>query len=226
METYKSIAAIEASSASAWRTWLKKNHDVERSVWLIIYRKESGIPSVYYPEAVDEALCFGWVDSKPNKRDNKSYYQFFSKRNPKSNWSKVNKEKVARLMDAGRMAPAGIEMIRIAKQNGTWTALDAVEDLVVPEDLSKAFDKKPMAFRNWEQFPRSVKRGILEQLLNAKKAETRAARIRNIVDAAATADIHVFIRCIVLLNRWDSPVNSIMRANSSGRLSVSSPRNA
>jgi uncharacterized protein YdeI (YjbR/CyaY-like superfamily) len=163
----------------------EKNHDVERSVWLIIYRKEPGIPSVNYPETLDKALCFGWVDSKPNKRDDKSYYQFFSRRNPKSNWSKVNKDKVSWLIDAGRMPPAGIEMIRIAKENGAWTSLDAVEELVIPEDLSKAFGKKPKAFRNWEQFPRSVKRGILEQLLNAKKAETRAARIRNIVDAAA-----------------------------------------
>ena len=92
---------------------------------------------------------------------------------------------MARLIDAGSIAPAGMDMIRIAQENGAWTALDAVEELVVPEDLSKAFGKKPKAFRNWEQFPRSVKRGILEQLLNAKKAETRAARIKNIVDAAA-----------------------------------------
>ncbi|WP_296705588.1 YdeI family protein [Algoriphagus sp.] len=181
MEVYNSIQTFQAKSREDWRKWLKKNHSTEKSVWLIIYKKESGIPSIYYPEAVDEALCFGWIDSKPNKRDRDSYYQFFSKRNPKSNWSKVNKEKIAKLIEKGLMQPAGLEMIEIAKENGTWTALDEVENLIVPDDLQKLFLNNDRAFENWENFPRSSKRGILEWIFNAKKPETRLKRIEETV---------------------------------------------
>src|SRR5690606_15755684 len=123
MEIHKNVKTFYAESRAAWREWLLKNHHLEKSIWLIIYRKESGISSVYYPEAVDEALCFGWVDSTPNKRDDASYYQFFAKRNPKSNWSKVNKEKVARLTEARLMHESGLAMVELAKTNGTWNAL-------------------------------------------------------------------------------------------------------
>ncbi len=119
MELYNGIQAFHAKSRQEWRDWLAKNHQTKKSVWLIIYKKASNMPSVYYPEAVDEALCFGWIDSKANKRDENSYYQFFAKRNPKSNWSKVNKAKVAKLIDQGLMQQAGAEMIAIAQQNGT-----------------------------------------------------------------------------------------------------------
>jgi uncharacterized protein YdeI (YjbR/CyaY-like superfamily) len=131
----------------------------------------------YYPEAVDEALCFGWIDSLPNKRDENSYYQFFSKRNPKSNWSKVNKEKVAKLIAQGLMQPAGEVMIALAKQNGRWTALDEIEDIILPDDLRALFEQNKTALAHWEQFSRSSKRGILEWILNAKKLETRQKRI-------------------------------------------------
>lgn len=106
---------------------------------MIIYKKDSGIPSVYYDQAVDEALCFGWIDSKPNKRDATSYFQYFSKRNPKSNWSQVNKEKIQRLRATGKLALAGEAMIALAQQSGTWTALDNVENLVLPDDLKAVF---------------------------------------------------------------------------------------
>ena len=97
MELNKGTKTFYADSQESWRKWLSDNHEKEKSVWLIIYKMESNIPSVYYSEAVDEALCFGWVDSLVNKRDNESYYQYFARRNPKSNWSKINKEKVASL---------------------------------------------------------------------------------------------------------------------------------
>lgn len=184
MEIYKGIQTFHARTRNEWRKWLEKNHQSEKSVWLIIYKKDSDIPSVYYPEAVDEALCFGWVDSKPNKREENIYYQFFSKRNPKSNWSKVNKEKVAKLIKQGLMQSAGIEMIEIAKQNGTWTALDEVENLTIPDDLQELFSKNKTAFENWENFPPSSKRGILEWILNAKKPETRQKRIKETVSLA------------------------------------------
>lgn len=184
-ELYKGIPAITAQSTREWRNWLKVNHKDKKSVWLIIFRKESEVPSVYYPEAVDEALCFGWVDSKPNKRDDESYYQLFSQRNPKSNWSGLNKKKVKKLLDEKRMAPAGLEMIRIAKETGTWDALNDVENLIVPEDLKALFDAQPKAFEYWTNFPPSVRRVILEWIFNAKRAETRIKRIHETVEKAA-----------------------------------------
>lgn len=174
-----------ARDRKAWRTWLEKNHAVKKSIWLIIYHKESGVPSVYYPEAVDEALCFGWIDSKPNKRDHESYYQFFSIRNPKSNWSKVNKDKVSKLIELGLMTAAGHRLIELAKQNGTWTALEGVDNLVLPGDLENALNKNPSARINFSAFSRSSKRGILEWILNAKKTETRQKRIDETVRLAA-----------------------------------------
>ncbi|MDX2128176.1 MAG: YdeI/OmpD-associated family protein [Chloroherpetonaceae bacterium] len=178
------VLAVEANSAAAWRAWLQAHHQTHKSVWLIIYRKESGIPSVYYPEAVDEALCFGWVDSKPNKRDDVSYYQFFAKRNPKSNWSAINKKKVERLIAEGKMMPAGLEMVALAKQTGTWEALEKVDALILPEDLLSRFQSNQVAYSNWEKFPPSSKRGILEWIQAAKKVETRTKRIDETVSLA------------------------------------------
>lgn len=184
MELKNGIKTFYAKSQKEWRQWLEKNHESEKSVWLIIYKKESKTKSVYYPEAVDEALCFGWIDSKPNKRDAESFYQYFSKRNPKSNWSKVNKEKVKRLLAEGLITKSGLLAIEIAKQNGTWNALDEVEEIIIPDDLQKAFSKKKSALTNFEKFPRSSKRGILEWILNAKRPETRQKRIQETVDLA------------------------------------------
>lgn len=184
MELKEGIKTFHASTRQAWRQWLEENHAAEKSVWLIIYKKESGVLSVYYPEAVDEALCFGWIDSKANKRDDQSYYQYFARRKPKSNWSKVNKAKVEKLLQQGLMAPAGLAMIELAKSNGTWTVLDEVEKLVVPDDLQLAFDQNKEAFDHWEKFPPSTRRGILEWILNAKRPETRQKRIEETVALA------------------------------------------
>jgi uncharacterized protein YdeI (YjbR/CyaY-like superfamily) len=185
MEQKNGVATFYAGSRAAWRQWLEENHRTEKSVWLILYKKGSGMPSIATSEAVEEALCFGWVDSLPNKRDERSFYLFFARRNPKSNWSRVNREKVARLMEEGRMAPAGLEMVALARRSGTWTALDAVEEIVLPDDLVQCFAENDAAFQNWEKFPRSSRRGILEWILNAKKPETRQKRIRETVRLAA-----------------------------------------
>jgi len=179
------VKTFHAQHGATWRKWLEENHAMEKSVWLIIYKKDSDVPSVYYDEAVDEALCFGWIDSKPNKRDDKSYYQFFARRSPKSNWSRVNKQKVERLLAENRMAPAGLEMIRIAKETGTWTALDAIENLEIPHDLTAEFSNYLSSAENFEKFPRSVKRGILEWIINAKRPETRKKRIVETASLAA-----------------------------------------
>lgn len=185
MEYYEGIRAFHAKNQKAWRDWLSKNHSGEKSVWLIIYRKSSATKSVYYPEAVDEALCFGWIDSKPNKRDEESYYLFFSKRSPKSNWSKVNKLKVEKLIGQGQMTEAGYAAIAIAKQNGTWEALDKVEQLIVPDDLQALFNKNKQAFTYWQQFAPSSRRGILDWINNAKRPETRTKRIEETVRLAS-----------------------------------------
>ncbi len=161
-----------------------QNHKSEKCVWLIIYKKESKIPTVYYPEAVDEAICFGWIDSTINKRDGQSYYQYFAKRNPKSNWSRVNKEKVAQLLSTGLMENAGLKMIQLAQESGTWTALDDVENICIPNDLKAILEANRVALQNWGNFPRSSKRNILEWILNAKRPETRQKRIIEVVALA------------------------------------------
>ncbi len=183
--TYKNVLAITASDSAQWRKWLKENHAKMNSVWLIIYKKGSGQASVYYSEAVDDALCYGWIDSKPNKRDANSYYQYFAKRSAKSNWSKVNKDKVQRLIASKKMRKPGYDLINVAKKTGTWDALNDVDNLIKPIDLQEAFQQNTTASQNWENFPRSVKRGILEWIFNAKRSETRQKRITTTVEMAA-----------------------------------------
>jgi uncharacterized protein YdeI (YjbR/CyaY-like superfamily) len=181
-------ATIYAPDQAAWRQWLQENHATQEFVWLILYRKGSGTPSVYYPEAVDEALCFGWIDSKPNKRDANSYYQFFSRRKPKSVWSKVNKTKVERLLAAGKIAPAGQRMIAIAQENGMWTHLDAIEEEVMPDDLVAAFAEQPDAFAKFQGFPPSARKAIFQWIIGTKVAETRAKRVAEAVAKAALGE--------------------------------------
>jgi uncharacterized protein YdeI (YjbR/CyaY-like superfamily) len=187
VELYKNVATIKAKDAATWRKWLAENWDKQKSIWLIIYKKESGVASVYYNEAVDEALCYGWVDSSIGKRDAESYYQYFAKRNIKSNWSKVNKDKVAKLLAENKIAAPGQAIIDLAKQTGTWDALNDVEALILPNDLVDAFNnlKNREALDFFDGISKSAKRGILEWLFNAKQTSTRQARINEIVCKAA-----------------------------------------
>jgi uncharacterized protein YdeI (YjbR/CyaY-like superfamily) len=185
METKDGVKTFEARGRKEWRTWLRKNHTKEKSVRLILYKKENSMPTIHYEEAVDEALCFGWIDSKPNKRDEESYYLLFSKRSPKSNWSKANRERAKGLIKQGLMEKAGLDMIELAKKNGTWTALIDVQNSVIPDDLQQALNKNKKALSNFEAFPPSSKRIILEWILNAKKQETREKRIIETVTLAA-----------------------------------------
>ena len=179
------VITCYAENQGAWRSWLETQHGTHECVWLIIFHKECHVPSVTYEEAVEEALCFGWVDSKPNKRDDQSFYQYFAARNPKSNWSRKNKNTVERLISAGRMSQAGLAMVQLAKETGTWDALNDVENLVVPEDMEAMWRDVPEARKNFDAFPRSVKRGILEWIFNAKRPDTRKKRIRETVELAA-----------------------------------------
>jgi uncharacterized protein YdeI (YjbR/CyaY-like superfamily) len=187
-ELYNGVITFYAESKSAWRNWLTRNHRKEKSVWLILYKKDSGTPSIDMKTAIDQALCFGWIDSKPNKRDDDSYYVFFSKRNPKSNWSRVNKISVEQLIANNEMTESGLAMIELAKQTGTWTALDEIENLTVPDDLQKELSKYKNALTFWNEFPRSVKRGILEWIGTAKKQGTRDKRVQ---ETARLADENI-----------------------------------
>lgn len=185
METFRNIPAITARSAEDWRSWLKENHEKVENVWLIIFKKESRIPTVTYKDSVDEALCFGWIDSKGVKRDDNSYYQFYSKRKPKSNWSGVNKAKVDVLMAQGKMEPAGMAMVELAKKIGTWNTLDAATNLEIPDDLLAALQSYETAAQNFEAFPKSTKRAILEWISAAKQSTTRQKRLEETAKLAA-----------------------------------------
>lgn len=179
---YTSAKVFE--NRAAWREWLSKNHDKEKNVWIKIYKKDSKIQGISFEEALEESLCFAWVDSSMKGTDEDYYYQYFGQRNPKSNWSKYNKAKVEKLIAVGLMAEAGMEVINFAKGNGYWTALDDVENLINPADFQMALDNNPTAKTYFEAFPRSVKRSILEWLFTAKQEETRKKRIAETVTLA------------------------------------------
>lgn len=170
-------------SVSAWRKWLTENHLSEQSVWLVFHKKNSGKPSITWSESVDVALCFGWIDSKKIKIDETTSHQFFSKRKPNGTWSKINKEKIEKLIAGGLMSEAGLAAIASAKQNGSWTLLDEVEAFVIPDDLEAAFT--PGAKDYFLSLSKSVRKAILQWLVLAKRPETRQKRIAEIVALAA-----------------------------------------
>ena len=166
-----------------WRSWLEAHATTSGAVWLV-YDKGPG-RRLSYDDIVEEALCFGWVDSRPRRLDETRSMLWLAPRTPTSSWSRRNKERVARLRGAGLMTSAGEAVIAAAEANGAWTALDEVEELTEPDDLRAALAAVPAARDCWATFPRSARRAILEWLASARKPETRAARVRTIVDEAA-----------------------------------------
>ncbi|RZK42423.1 MAG: hypothetical protein EOO90_07355 [Pedobacter sp.] len=168
-----------------WRDWLNKNSLGKQSVWLIYFKKSSQTPSISYSEAVDEALCFGWIDSTRKSLDEERFMQFFCKRKPNSGWSKINKGKIEVLTKQGLMTKAGQDSIETAKQNGSWTILDEVEELLIPQDLELAFLAKPGSADYFSGLSKSNKKMILQWIAVAKRAETRTKRIDEIVDLAS-----------------------------------------
>jgi len=169
--------SVQPATRAEWRAWLAEHHTQPDGVWLVSYKKAIGKPRVEYDEAVEEALCYGWVDSKPGKLDEERSMLWFAPRKPGSAWAKSNKERVDRLIAAGLMAPAGLAKVEAAKRDGTWTKLDEVEALATPPDLQAALDANPPATTHFEAFPRSVIRAVLEWITQAKKPETRAKRV-------------------------------------------------
>lgn len=168
-----------------WRRWLAKHHATARGVQLVFARQGSGIPTIGYDEAVEEALCFGWVDSIARKLDEHRRAQLFTPRKPKSTWSRSNKERVGRLIDAGLMTDAGLKKIESAQADGSWGFLDSIEALEIPADLAAALKKNAKAKKHFDAFPPSSKKIILLWVASAKREETRAKRVAETVSLAA-----------------------------------------
>ncbi len=171
-----------------WRAWLEAHHDRDDGVWLVRNKKAAGTPTVSENEAIEEALCFGWIDSRPRALDAERTMLYFAPRKPGSGWSRPNKERIARMTAAGKMTPPGQAKIDAARADGSWSALDDVENLVVPDDLAAAFEEHGSAAEQWEAFPRSAKRGILEWISTAKRETTRARRVEQTARLAAQGE--------------------------------------
>jgi len=168
-----------------WRDWLAGNYDKSDGVWFVYFKKHTGKPLVTYDEAVEEALCFGWIDSVARKFDEERSKLLFTPRKRKSVWSKPNKLRVEKLIKEGLMTEIGLAKIEAAKKDGSWNALDASDNLEIPTDLTKAFKENKIAAKNFEAFSQSVKKGILYWIISAKRDETRQKRIEKTVSMAA-----------------------------------------
>jgi uncharacterized protein YdeI (YjbR/CyaY-like superfamily) len=174
-----------AKDRESWRKWLEINHQKLSQVWLVQHRKANPEPCVSYEESVQEALCFGWIDSKPQKRDDLSFLLFFSKRKPKSPWSASNKKRVETLLREGLIMPAGLASIAVAKENGSWSSIDEAEAVIMSADLAKALKANKTAWKYFDSFPPSAKRGIFTWIALAKTDATRQKRISETVALAA-----------------------------------------
>lgn len=179
------VEIVYPKNPQEWRKWLEENHRSKQAVWVVFYTKGSGKPTMTWSESVDEALCYGWIDSKKIRIDAEKSHQFFSKRKAKSTWSKINKEKIARLSESGRMSEAGYQSVETAKQNGSWTVLDEVEDLIVPEDLEAALNGYKEALDYFLGLSKSVKKMMLYWVVSAKRPETRQKRIDELAEHAS-----------------------------------------
>lgn len=175
---------IYINTRAEWRQWLAKNHQSKQSVWLVCNNKKSDLPVIPWGELVEEALCFGWIDSTRKTINEFSFKQLFSKRKRNGTWSKVNKEKVQKLIDCGLMTESGYESIKTAKLNGSWTILDEVEELIIPPDLEKAFENYTGSKDYFISLSKSVRKMMLQWIVLAKRPETRQKRIDEVAECA------------------------------------------
>lgn len=174
-----------AETRPQWRSWLEANHNDARGVWLCSWRSGTDKPRCPYPEVVEEAICFGWIDSTTVVLDQDRGLQLVTRRKPRSTWTRLNRQRAADLEQAGLMTDAGRQAIETAKSNGWWTIFDPVEDLLEPDSLAAALDANAAARGAWNEFPPSARKGMLWWVISAAKEETRARRIARIVDEAA-----------------------------------------
>lgn len=176
MRAGTSAPQVHVETRAQWRQWLTDHHQHTRAVWVVSWRKHTGRPAVSYGDAVTDALAFGWVDSKPAALDDDRTMLYYSARKAGSGWSRPNKLRIQTLERDGLMTPAGRRVVDAAKADGSWSMLDDVENLIVPDDLASALDAVPDARRHWDAFPRSARRGILEWIVQARRPQTRATR--------------------------------------------------
>jgi uncharacterized protein YdeI (YjbR/CyaY-like superfamily) len=171
------------ASKTKWADWLAKQHDKSTGVWLKLAKKDSGIPSVTYEEALDVALCYGWIDGQKKGFNDKYWLQKFTPRGPKSIWSKINTEKAERLIASGEMKPAGLKAIEAAKQDGRWdAAYSSQKNMTVPEDFQAALDKNKKAKTFFATLNSANRYAILWRIQTAKKPETRSKWIQKFVE--------------------------------------------
>ncbi|MBD6615472.1 hypothetical protein FNW02_06370 [Komarekiella sp. 'clone 1'] len=178
------LETFYATNRQKWREWLEKNHHTSIGIWLIYYKVKSGKPSVQYSEAVKEALCFGWIDSKVKSLDEERYMQIFTPRKSKSVWSKLNKKYIEELIEQNLMTDAGLKKIEVAKQDNSWNTLDAIEELIIPVDLKQALEANETANKYFQAFSKSSKKNILFWIESAKRPETRLKRIEQTISSA------------------------------------------
>jgi uncharacterized protein YdeI (YjbR/CyaY-like superfamily) len=170
---------VEPEDRAAWRAWLHANHDTATSAWLVLWRPGAAPPrnDLDYVAAVEEALCFGWVDSRGGKLDERRTRLYFARRKPRSGWAATNKERAERLIADGRMTPAGMAAIERAKADGSWAVFDAIATLEVPDDLAEGLAARPPAREHWDAFPPFARAAILGWIALARRPETRAKRV-------------------------------------------------
>jgi uncharacterized protein YdeI (YjbR/CyaY-like superfamily) len=171
-------------SRAELRSWLAENHATSQGVLLAIGKKGNPVSTLSYDDAVEEALAFGWIDSTARKLDEHRYTVLYTPRRPGGNWAKTNKERVARLSEAGLMTPAGLAIVEAAKADGSWDLLTDAENLVIPDDLAAALAAVPEAAERFSALSASVQAQALYWIATAKRAETRTARIAATVNAA------------------------------------------
>ena len=176
---------VHAETRAQWRTWLEENHESQRGVWLCSWRTATERPRCPYPDAVEEAICFGWIDSTNTIFDESRGLQLYTRRKGKSSWTRLNRQRAADMEQRGLMTDAGRLAIAAAKATGWWTILDTVEDLEEPAELTAALDLDPVARAAWDGFPPSARKQMLWTIVSAARPETRAVRIAQIVSEAA-----------------------------------------
>lgn len=183
------LERLYMENRAAWRAWLSENHETSPGIWLIYYKKNSGKPRVSYDAAVEEALCFGWIDSLPNKLDDERYMQLFTPRKAKSGWSALNKNRIEALIRDGLMMPAGLAKIEKAKKDGSWTKLDGLADVTMPPELEKELKKDKSAASGFKLYSQSVQKNIFWWIISAKRPETRQKRIAVALQSAKVGKI-------------------------------------
>lgn len=182
----KELPLLQPASRRAWRAWLRKNHNSSPGIWLVYAKKHTGISSLSYADAVEEALCFGWIDSLVHPIDDSLYKQIFTPRKTKSRWSSLNKKRVERLIAAGQVTAAGMKAIEIAKKTGTWDAHAETEALTIPPELKKALNADAAAKKNWPAYTESQRKAFLRMVADAKTDETRAKRVARVLEIVSS----------------------------------------